>query len=86
VDTWFQEEFHSAAGSVGSDIVDDDGGKEAEEFGTKRDSAPFYASLDVVNTWTSKYCNVKEAVDNLAAWAPSVMEYKPKKPADDPLS
>ncbi|KAJ7860700.1 hypothetical protein B0H14DRAFT_3445904 [Mycena olivaceomarginata] len=58
----------------------------AETFEPKRDDTPFDEPLDSVNTWTPKYRNVKEAVDALAAWVPSVLEYDPKKPAYDPLS
>jgi hypothetical protein len=85
VDAWFQEEFQSAAGSAGSvaSIGDDD---ERAEFAIEQDDTPFDAPIDAVNSWAPKYRTAKEAMDDLAAWAPSVMEYEPKKPAYDPLS
>jgi hypothetical protein len=86
IDTWFQEEFQSAAGSPGGAANDDDGRDEAREFDPKQDSSPFDTSLDTLNKWSTKYRTQKEAVDDLAAWAPAVLEYEPKKPAYDPLS
>ncbi|KAJ7312951.1 hypothetical protein DFH08DRAFT_821781 [Mycena albidolilacea] len=54
-------------------------------FEAKQDDTPFDDMLDPVNTWTPKYETVKEALNNLSAWTPSVMEYNPKKQAYDPL-
>jgi hypothetical protein len=57
-----------------------------ETYGDKRGNTPFGAPLDSVASWATKYRTAEEAVEALAAWAPSVMEYDPKKPAYDPLS
>jgi hypothetical protein len=86
-DTWFQEEFKSAAGSDDRDNSGDEDAKMGEPpFSEKQDESPFSAPLDSVSSWMTKYRTLEEAVDALAAWAPSVMEYDPKKPAYDPLS
>ncbi|KAJ7315395.1 hypothetical protein DFH08DRAFT_1040110 [Mycena albidolilacea] len=82
-DDWFQEEFKSAAGSPAGNEDDNMG---VDAFTLKQDETPFDDPIDSVTTWTSKYRTHKEAVDALAEWAPSVMEYEPKKPAYDPLS
>ncbi|KAJ7669119.1 hypothetical protein B0H14DRAFT_3538753 [Mycena olivaceomarginata] len=57
-----------------------------ETLEAKQNEPPFAASLDSVNVWTPRYRTLKEALDDLAVWAPSVIEYDPKKPAYDPLS
>jgi hypothetical protein len=85
-DAWFQEEYRSAVGSNGSNMGDQDEEMATREFTTKQDDTPFDDPIDSVNTWTAKYRTSKEALDDLAVWAPSVMEYDPKKPAYDPLS
>ncbi|KAJ7810958.1 hypothetical protein B0H14DRAFT_3480176 [Mycena olivaceomarginata] len=86
IETWFQEEFQSAANSPDGAVSEEDERDGGGGFGPKQDSTPFDASLDALNTWSPKYRTQKEAVDDLAAWAPSVLEYEPKKPAYDPLS
>jgi hypothetical protein len=86
IDAWFQEEFQSAASSPGGAASEDDEQDGARGFEPKQDSTPFDAPLDALNTWSPKYRTQKEAVDDLALWAPSVLEYKPKKPVYDPLS
>ncbi|KAJ7824535.1 hypothetical protein B0H14DRAFT_3728435 [Mycena olivaceomarginata] len=83
-DEWFQEEFRSAAGSHDGNVSDVE--MEAETFKPRRDDSPFDATLNSVVAWTPKYRSEKEAVDAIAAWAPSVLEYDPKKEAYDPLS
>ncbi|KAJ7861322.1 hypothetical protein B0H14DRAFT_3445442 [Mycena olivaceomarginata] len=75
---WFEEEFQSAAGS------DDNGAySQDEEMG---DDTPFEASLDLVGSWSPRFRTAKEAVDALDLWAPTVMEYEPKKAVYNPLS
>ncbi|KAJ7705726.1 hypothetical protein B0H14DRAFT_3526262 [Mycena olivaceomarginata] len=83
---WFQEEFRSAAGSEAGSHSDDDAMMREETYGDKQDNPLLSAPLDSMSSWATKYQTSEAAVDALAAWAPSVMEYDPKKPAYDPLS
>jgi hypothetical protein len=83
---WFQEEFRSAAGSKAGSHSDDDAMMREETYGDKQDNPLLSAPLDSMSSWATKYQTSEAAVDALAAWAPSVMEYDPKKPAYDPLS
>ncbi|KAJ7817930.1 hypothetical protein B0H14DRAFT_3148033 [Mycena olivaceomarginata] len=85
-DDWFQEEYMSAVGSNGGGASDEDERMGGETFATNRDNSPFDSSIDPVGSWVPKYRTPKEALDDLAAWAPSVIEYNPKKPPYDPLS
>jgi hypothetical protein len=85
-EAWFQEEFQSAAEGNGSDTSDADDQRGPGSFAARLDDTPFDDPIDAMNTWSPKYRSSKEALDELAAWAPSVMEYNPKKPVYDPLS
>ncbi|KAJ7770391.1 hypothetical protein B0H14DRAFT_3509278 [Mycena olivaceomarginata] len=85
-DAWFQEEYLSAAEGEDSDAPEEDEERGRQAFNVNRDDSPFEASIDPVTTWVPKYRSSKEALTDLADWAPSVMEYDPKKPAYDPLS
>ncbi|KAJ7894278.1 hypothetical protein B0H14DRAFT_3427046 [Mycena olivaceomarginata] len=85
-DTWFQEEYLSAAEGEESDAPKEDEERGRQAFNVNRDDSPFEAAIDPVTTWVPKYRSSKEALTDLVDWAPSVMEYDPKKPAYDPLS
>jgi hypothetical protein len=85
-DAWFHEEFLSAS-SGGSDNSEDEGEKMGMDIvPANRDGSLFGSIIDPVGSWRPKYRTSKEAVADLAEWAPSILEYDPKKPAYDPLS
>ncbi|KAJ7315703.1 hypothetical protein DFH08DRAFT_820274 [Mycena albidolilacea] len=85
-DVWFHEEFNSAAGSDSGQGDGEDAEMGEAGFNERQDDTPFGAPLDSVSSWATKYRTAKEAVDALEAWAPSVIEFDPKKAAYDPLS
>ncbi|KAJ7800678.1 hypothetical protein B0H14DRAFT_3490379 [Mycena olivaceomarginata] len=84
-DFWFHEEYLSALGGNSGNS-----GNEAEEMSgvatANRDGSSFGSIIDPISSWTPRYRTPKEALTDLAAWAPSVLEYDPRKPVYDPLS
>jgi deoxyribodipyrimidine photolyase len=73
-------------GSNEGNIGDRDENMENIHFTPQNNDSPFDESINIVNSWVPRYRNQKEALDELVAWAPSVMEYDPKQPAYDLLS
>ncbi|KAJ7801119.1 hypothetical protein B0H14DRAFT_2615639 [Mycena olivaceomarginata] len=77
--SWFHEDYLSAVSGYGTEAGGEDEEMEGEIFTANQDDTPFNTSIDAIATWIPKYLTSKEALADLAAWAPSVIEYDPEE-------